>query len=378
MKTKVLVVAMAAALAATQALAISPYGNATQKGSLLIFPKVNNNTMIQITNDYSGDVQVKCYYQTNEGPYGNFNNLNGVALQVEDPYLSGRYWVKHHTDFQFPITKNQTVWWWADGSSYSVGVPNLFPMADGYVGVGADLKCWAVNATGEREIHFNHLIGTATVVDRQRAYTYNAYHFQAVFPSNASENTGNLLIPPAGQLNLNNVEYDSCSKQVIGNINAVTRPFKRIAMPPIDTEETADPNAYAAQVDLVQCTQDLRETYTPPITKYVFEFWSENEVRFTGSEVCGDSWIEIDLWNLPHARRDNLKTDKAYFRATAVGQICPGANADGLMGVLTQRLPNGAYVGSTLNGRGSFTGGKIYYDSNPSSNSNPGGGGLPN
>ena len=351
MKRKTLGIAVAIAIGAlsTSAFAVSPYGNGTQKGSLLIFPKVSTNTMIQITNDYSGPVQVKCYYQSNEAP-------NGVWPAAASP---ANYRFKHRTDFQFPMTQNQTVWWWTDGSSYSVGVPNLFPMADGFSNaVGADLKCWAVNATGSNEIHFNHLVGTATVVDGGSAYTYNAYHFQAVSPSNATENT-NAELPSAGTLNLDTVEYDSCSKQAIGNINAVTGPFTG--------------SAYSAQVDLVQCTQDLRETYTPPITKYVFEFWSENEVRFTGTEVCGDSWVEIDLWRLPHAQRSNLKTDKAYFRATSVGQVCPGAKGDGVMGVLAQRLPNGAVVGSTLNGRGSFTGGKIYWDIGPNGN----GGGLP-
>jgi hypothetical protein len=348
MKRKTLGIAVAIAIGAlsTSAFAVSPYGNATQKGSLLIFPKVNNSTFIQITNDFSGDVQLKCYYQTNEGPNGIF-----PAASSPSPYTK-----KHRTDFQFPITKNQTVWWWANGEGGGLGVPNLFPMADGYTGVGADLKCWAVNATGDREIHFNHLVGTATVVDGGSAYTYNAYHFQAVTPSNASENT-NTPLPSAGTLNLDGAEYDLCSRQVIGNINAVTAAF--------------GPSAYSAQVDLIQCNQDLRETYTPPVTKYVFEFWSENEIRFTGTEVCGDSWVEIDLWNLPHARRTNLKTDKAYFRGTGVGQVCPNAKDVGLMGILAQRIGNGALVGSTLNGRGSIAG-KIYYDVNASNN-----GGLP-
>ena len=339
MKTKILaaVAATGAVLAATSALAVSPYGNGTQKGSLLIFPKINVqagvDTLIQITNDYSGPVNLKCYYQTSE------------------PVVYTR---KHKTDFTVQLTKNQTIWWYASGGNFSTPaaeakaqtVPNFSPMADGYVATAGELKCWATNPPGTAEIHFNHLVGTATVFAGNDAFTYNAYHFQAVAPSNASENTNNVL-PSPGVLNLDNVEYDSCSKQAVGNIWSTQQAF---------------PGRGSAQVDLVQCNQDLRETYTPPVTKYVFEFWNENENKFTGTEVCGDSWIEVDLWSLQEARYTNLKTTAAYFRVSGVGQICPTAKDGGVMGVLTQRLSNnGALTGSTLNGRGSFNG-KILYD----------------
>jgi hypothetical protein len=383
MKRKTLGIAVAVALGAmsTAALAVSPYGNGTQKGSLQIFAKVTPNTVIQLTNDFTGagtddgSVLVKCYYQTNEQAWG-------IDRSNKDPLkwapFPNNYRVKHHTDFLFPMTRNQTIWWHVgSGRGTAGGIPVLFPMADGYAPntgfngfldkgqvEAADLKCWAVDGNGQ-EIHFNHLVGTATVYEGSDAFMYNAMSFQAVTPSNATENTRRVL-PTPGVLNLDGVEYDSCSRQAIGNIYAVTDPWPKGRV--ISTELVSPDSVegrWAAQVDLVQCTQDLRETYVPPITKYVFEFWNENENKFTGTEVCGDSWIEIDLWNLEHAKRSNLKTAAAYFRASAVGQICKDAKDGGVMGVISQRTSNGALVGATLNGRGNYTGGKIYYDVGP-------------
>lgn len=347
MKLKVKAIGVAVAMAvgalSTSALAASPYGNATQKGSLLVFPKINVgdgvDTVVQITNDYSGGVTLKCYYQTTD---------------------RANYRIKHKTDFTVDLTKNQTVWWVASsgfGGTPATGnvttVPQFSPMADGYPTDAGELKCWAVTRDLTAELHFNHLIGTATVLERSEAFTYQAYSFQAVTPSQASENT-NTVLPTPGVLSLNNVKYDSCTKQALGNIYSVTGPWG-------GTEE----GGRQARVDLVQCDQDLRETYVPPVTKYVFEFWNENENKFTGTEVCGDSWIELDFWNLQEARFANLKTIGAYFRVSAVGQICPTARNGGVMGVLEQLSPNGDLVGNTLHGRGSYLGTILYDVGNP-------------
>jgi hypothetical protein len=340
MKSKTLGIAVVAAIGvfSTSAFAVSPYGNGTQKGSLLVFPKIDitagRDTFIQITNDYSGPVTLKCYYQTSE-PGANYR-------------------IKHKTDFTVNLTKNQTTWWYASNGAagsgfFRQGVPQFSPMADGYNATAGELKCWAVTENLSAEIHFNHLVGTATVVDGGKAFTYNAYSFQALTPGQGSVNTGAVL-PTPGVLSLNNVKYDSCPLQAIGNAFATTGPYPA--------------TIFSGQVDLVQCNQDLRETYTPPVTKYVFEFWSENENKFTGTEVCGDSWIEKDLWDLQESRFANLKTTASYFRVSGVGQICVGGKDGGVYGVMSQRWPNGALTGSTLNGRGNFNG-QILYDTGP-------------
>lgn len=342
MKAKVkamgVAVAMAVGALSTSAVAVSPYGNATQKGSLLVFPKINVNegvdTFIQITNDTSAGVTLKCYYQTTD---------------------RADYRVKHKTDFSVDLTKNQTIWWTAavgfggtPGTGNIITVPQFSPMSDGYATNAGELKCWASTKNLDGELHWNHLVGTATVLEGAEAFTYQAYAFQAVEGGYAAGATGTVLSNP-GILSLDGVKYDFCSKQAIGNVFSVTGPW-------------GGAEGRQARVDLVQCDQDLRETYVPPITKYVYEFWNENENKFTGTEVCGDSWIEQDLWNLQEARYGNLKTVGAYFRVSAVGQVCKDAKNGGVMGVLEQRSPfNGDLIGNTLSGRGNYSG-VIKYD----------------
>src|SRR5919108_4640702 len=69
------------------ASAAVPVGNTTQKGSLLIFPRVDvssgKTTIIRITNAVSAIVDVKCYF-----------------MDVE----------KNKVDFQFRPTENQPFW----------------------------------------------------------------------------------------------------------------------------------------------------------------------------------------------------------------------------------------------------------------------------
>src|SRR5262245_18654424 len=96
--------AAAAILAlATSALAAPNVTNATQKGSLLIWPdiRVDNdwNTIIRISNDGSLDVDVICYWMD-----GNKNKV----------------------DFIFTITKNQAIWFDAKEGDGTFAV-NRFP-----------------------------------------------------------------------------------------------------------------------------------------------------------------------------------------------------------------------------------------------------------
>ncbi len=93
---KALGVAVAVALLSTSAFAVSPYGNTNQKGSLLVFPLIDisdgKDTLIRITNDYSSDVDIKCYYQSTD---------------------RGNYKVKYRADLSFNLTKFQPGHWWA-------------------------------------------------------------------------------------------------------------------------------------------------------------------------------------------------------------------------------------------------------------------------
>src|SRR5262245_45421850 len=152
---------------ATSALAAPNVTNATQKGSLLIWPDIrvdnNWNTIVRIQNDGSLDVDVICYWMD-----GNKNKV----------------------DFIFTITKNQPIWFEAKGgdgtfqvnrfpTSVSNGIDNPHLISPGFTSEGSltatqpgdfnrpyfrgMLACWAIDGGAQNQVKWNHLSGTATV-----------------------------------------------------------------------------------------------------------------------------------------------------------------------------------------------------------------------
>jgi hypothetical protein len=170
-----------ALVGAWPASAAAPVGNTTQKGSLLIFPRVDvspgTTTIIRITNAVSAEVQVKCYF-----------------MDVD----------KNKVDFQFGITENQP-FWFDVASGEGTKTVQSFPTHEGhYTG---ELKCWAVSEDGTRQISWNHLVGSATVFDFEdsAAYEYNAWAFQAMRPQ------GGTVGSEQGRLNLNRIFHSGNS-----------------------------------------------------------------------------------------------------------------------------------------------------------------------
>src|ERR671922_981735 len=146
---------LSVALLSTSAFAVAPIGNTTQKGSLLIFPRIDvsskKDTIVRITNDYAKPVQLKCYF-----------------MDIE----------KNKVDFEFKLTNNQPFWFSASSGSGTLPV-QPFPTFGGHD--TGELKCWAVNAKGSEQISWNHLVGSATIYDydSRQAAEYNAWGFQA-------------------------------------------------------------------------------------------------------------------------------------------------------------------------------------------------------
>jgi hypothetical protein len=173
--------------------AAAPVGNTTQKGSLLIFPRVDvspgRTTIIRITNAVSAVVDVKCYF-----------------MDVE----------KNKVDFQVRFTENQP-FWFDVGSGKGTKTVQGFPTQGGHS--TGELKCWAVNDNGTRQISWNHLVGSATVFDFENsaAYEYNAWAFQAMHPQ------GDTVGSEQGRLKPDGVDYDLCPKRLIGNFAPVGR-----------------------------------------------------------------------------------------------------------------------------------------------------------
>src|SRR6184192_3369629 len=108
MKRKTLGSGIAAVVAvgmlSTSAFALTVFGNNSQKGSLLIFPRIQviGDTLITLTNDSSLPVRVKCYYATSDPLPTPFTGTAASARSF-----------KHFEDFTIDLTHNQPVAWWA-------------------------------------------------------------------------------------------------------------------------------------------------------------------------------------------------------------------------------------------------------------------------
>jgi hypothetical protein len=228
--------------------------NTTQKGSLLIFPRIDvlaynpndpepgfQDTIISIGNDYYKDVWVKCYWVD-----------SNQEIQ----------------DFMFALTPNQVIWF-----SAQVGTGSAGATVPPFAGREGELKCWAVDPSGRQQISFNHLYGTARIyysITLLAEIEYNAWSFTA-----RGVALGDPVGPTPGQLDLTGAAngYDACPQYLVDNF----------------------PTANAQQnlrLTLVPCKQDLRQDRIPTCTKAKFDVWNENETKFTGSYRCLKCWYE--------------------------------------------------------------------------------------
>jgi len=257
--------------------------NVSQKGSLLIFPKIDTSpipvrdasglgqpfvyrdTIVMIGNDYFTEQWIKCYW----------------VNQAQDIQ-----------DFMFRLTPNQPIWFRAsdglgsgsqDDPSVSspVTVPPFFP-GDNTAG---ELKCWAVDAAGANQVAFNHLYGNAMIFDtlHAAAFEYNAWAFTA-----RGVNQGDPVGAP-GTLVLNGalngaIGYDACPQYLLFNFFATGSSIN------LDVGDSA--NFVETDLTLVPCFQDLRQDRVPTCTKAKFDIFNENETKYTGAYRCIKCWFE--------------------------------------------------------------------------------------
>jgi hypothetical protein len=347
----------------TSAFAMTPMGNVSNKGSLLIYPRIDvagdNDTLVTLTNDSVGDVRLKCYYASSDDLGQSYS---GTAASAKSK--------KHFLDFTIDLTHNQPISFWAKTgwavmSSFQrplqVAPPfGIFP--DGAVRTAGELKCWAVTEDGSTELHYNHLFGTASIMNFEfnQASEYTAVAFQALGPSTL---TGTPLGSP-GELNLDNVEYDGGPNMLLGNF----QPSRGIEVVPVGENSIASTDMVGfsrTRVTLASLNQDLRQDYTPTITKLTWTFWNQDEQARTGTHWCANSWFESTL---PYfqASYASLGTASAYFRieTTADKSVCgPSAVTSSYVGNIEQ-WNGGMYRGTNLTGRGQAKG-VIKYDVSP-------------
>lgn len=191
----------------------APVGSIAQKGSLLAFPKVQarwnaqgkliEDTFIDIANDGANDVQIQAYL------------VNGDLCAI--------------VDRSFTLTKNQPAFWSAANIDpiYGPSLPELFDQCPdqsdddhdgrldnpgGRIARGY-LVLWAVDSASLREIRWNHLKGDALVINYRdgAAWEYEAWAFRAI----AGARSGDQLLAPFGQLDLDAVEYDAAPNTLL-------------------------------------------------------------------------------------------------------------------------------------------------------------------
>jgi hypothetical protein len=309
MKKTALIVGITTAMAISSSAVFAANANTSQKGSLLIYPKIDVRegvtTWVRIVNDGLSAVTVKCYYM--------------------DVY-------KQRNDFEFLLTRNQPFVFDAETGDSPQPIAkgaNAFPAGYGY----GELVCFAVNPEGTALANFNNLAGTALVVNNGQATEYNAWAFK--YNGTNSPGVGDLL--------LNGTAYDSCPAYLFGQFSPVG------SLTPVGA-------AGSTVIDISSCKQDLRQDFNINITKLQFDVWRYDETRYTGAYDCANSFYEGALesavskppfnrgMTMPQNFSYRLLRGPAYYRVQGVASTqCNvygvASTATGLVGVQTTYLP---------------------------------------
>ena len=257
--------------------------NGEMKASLLVWPKIevsskrnggDADTIITIFNDGAESVLLHCYWLD----------------EIQVP-----------SDFEFEITRFQTVWFKASDGGGMLGSKAV--EVSPFHGRHGELKCFAINDE-DLPITKNNFTGTATIFDfaEGTAIRYNAYGFKR------SGEAGT-----AGVLTLNGSEYDHCPAYLLGTFMLDGASFA-------DHQYTV--TAGPGNLTLVPCDQDLRQDRLPVYAKANFTVWDEDEVSATGAYLCFKCWIDTTLTDPPvPSKGATALTGFHNFTAAIVGGV---------------------------------------------------------
>jgi hypothetical protein len=321
---------------ANAASAQVPRVNTVQKGSLLLFSKIEikwdesgnallQDTIVDISNDYPANVAIQAYFINGDVELEKVCE-DELCTNIVQTYEPG--W--NTADCLFELTANQPHYWSAAKGSDkcqpftvldSQGPGRLDPETNrtsrilrGYVLFYAVKYDRNAGSTGEwTEIRWNHLKGDAVIVNYQNgtAWEYNAWAFQARSVGHGEP------MPPAGVLRLDGVEYDSPYASLVldfyaSGSTALTGGQQQVM---VDTDLTL----HAVSVDLKQ------DNCGPILTKVEAQIWNEFETKFSGTRRCICCWDQTMLSNwvrsisVPnHFTRAALRTDKGQARLDGV------------------------------------------------------------
>jgi len=288
---------------ATMASAAPNVASTSQKGSLLVFPKIISydgtvETYIFIGNDNTKGTYVKCYWMDEN-------------QSIED--------------FHFYITANQPIVFSTDslfGNDYGP------PFAANSSGA---LVCWAQNDEDTHPVKFNHLYGYAMIDSANGSVFYNGYSFAFRGTDAQAAALGDTL--PLDAAN----NYDACPKYIVTNF--VPDGGTLVGM---QASKVFNPD-----LALWPCKQDLRQDRIPTYTKAKFDIWNYNEVKFTGAYKCFKCYWEGYLTDIDVSRWVGFGDEKfdylvlggdvARLRVQGVASsVCkfPTSEATPLLGVI--------------------------------------------
>jgi len=373
---------VAALFAASSAFAAQNVANTSQKGSLLIWPKIsidtNVDTIVEISNDSTVSVHVECKYVNEAKGRANFDfDLTGKATASWDVRTQAG---DHVSPPPFPT---------------NIGNPTSPDPADPNRG---ELVCFATNIGVSFQIAFNELTGTATyldlanpgatVVQPRQGFKYNAWAFAArcapaspptaacpatgLAPDDrrkAQGTPGDLVLSGGGDGN-----YDACPVYNIVNFMPYGATLGNIS-------------AGSQWLSVSGCDQDLREKYNLHLTKLFFSVFNAAESSFN-AYACVDSvnTIPLDAENQPPTPIVNqassfdfstLTTPNARFQVQGISSAppCPAAstgvfeNNVGLVGVyntwvgIDGDIPGiDQDIGNTTQGAGAHAPGFVMWD----------------
>ncbi len=331
----------------------------SEKGSLLIFPKVElrwdsagrliQDTFLSVSNDYQTDVAVQVYFVNGDEP-----------LAADGAERAHPGWNRVGT--QFVLTSNQPTYWSvATGlppglSPFTVldppgpGEPQGRPDPEGSTErvLRGFMLAWAVDLQGE-EISWNHLVGEALVLnyDLGSGWEYNAYAAQAHTVA-LGEQTGT-----PGEIHFDGAEFDHGPDLLMLDFQAPGSAALGNGLRSIGVD---------TDLSLMALDLDLRQDNGGPVTtKAEFDVWNENETKFSGTKRCLTCWDEALLSDYAapnHFLRYNLQTDRGKARLDGVASTACSESAETpLLGTAAKVLSfdsglDTALAGTTLVGMG--------------------------
>jgi len=303
------VAAIALALSASAARADF---STERPGSILIFPKVVNspqdgrNTVIQITNTSNLTRYAHCFY------------VNGAA---ENPYLPPDPVLNppmcNITDFELTLTRQQPTHWLASQGRPVNPTDDIAGIDPGTVppappAFTGELVCVEVDESGN-PMSSNPFKGEATIGDVAGADVtkYNATAVKGIDPDSDLD------------LELNNVEYNACPKNLVMNFEA-----EGGADPVIDALGSGSSQVNTA-VALVPCSADF-DNLIPASVTVQFSVRNEFEEPLSASTTI-TCWQSLSL--------DNSFLNQAFTNlGTMYGtaKIAP-VDSGGVIGVASTR-----------------------------------------